>query len=150
MAFPHKWNMHFDLLEVVVRIPTCKSWWFTTWHIAAMWYQSRLCPVEGSAQTKVQLNSTFFFSIKKRKISLKAMEQIKWPQTCNLLYLWRLSSCLQVGEMLARYDVEKQCAIEKRDNELAKKKKELMDDYRRRVYQQLEVYNLLDMAMVSR
>lgn len=57
--------------------------------------------------------------------------------------------CLQVGERLARYDVEKQCAIEKRDYELAKKKKELMEDYRRSVYQQLEVYNLLDMAMVS-
>lgn len=77
------------------------------------------------------------------------MEQLKWPQTCNLLYLWHLSFCLQVGEMLARYDVEKQCAIEKRDYELAKRKKELMEDYRRRVYQQLEVYNLLDMAMVS-
>lgn len=60
MAFPHKWNMHFDLLEVVVQFPTCKSWWFTTWHIAAMWYQSRLCPLKGSAQTKLQLNSTFF------------------------------------------------------------------------------------------
>lgn len=57
---------------------------------------------------------------------------------------------LQVGEMLARYDVEKQCAVEKRDYELAEEKTELMEDYRRRVYQQLEVYNLLDMAMVSR
>lgn len=58
--------------------------------------------------------------------------------------------CLQVGERLARYDVEKQCAIEKREYDLAKKKKEVMEDYRRSVYQQLEVYNLLDMAMVSR
>lgn len=54
-----------------------------------------------------------------------------------------------MGERLARYDVEKQCAIEKRDYELAKRKKELMEDYRRSVYQQLEVYNLLDTAMVS-
>lgn len=57
--------------------------------------------------------------------------------------------CLQVGERLARYDVEKQCALEKRDYELAKKKKELMEDYRRSVYQQLELYNLMDTAMVS-
>ncbi|CAG01762.1 unnamed protein product, partial [Tetraodon nigroviridis] len=55
----------------------------------------------------------------------------------------------KVGERLARYDVEKQCAIEKRDYELAKMKKELMENYRRSVYQQLEVYNLLDTAMVT-
>lgn len=54
-----------------------------------------------------------------------------------------------MGERLARYDVEKQCAIGKRDYELAKKKKEQMEDYRRSVYMQLEVYNLLDTAMVS-
>lgn len=54
-----------------------------------------------------------------------------------------------MGERLARYDVEKQCAINKREYDLAKKKKEVMEDYRRSVYQQLEVYNLLDMAMVS-
>uniref|UniRef100_H3D016 Centrosomal protein of 104 kDa n=1 Tax=Tetraodon nigroviridis TaxID=99883 RepID=H3D016_TETNG len=54
----------------------------------------------------------------------------------------------KVGERLARYDVEKQCAIEKRDYELAKMKKELMENYRRSVYQQLEVYNLLDTAMI--
>lgn len=57
---------------------------------------------------------------------------------------------LQVGERLARYDVEKQCAAEKGDYELAKKKGELMEDYRRSVYQQLAVFNLLDMAAVSR
>lgn len=54
-----------------------------------------------------------------------------------------------MGERLARYDVEKQCAIGKRDYELARKKEEQMEDYRRSVYQQLEVYNLLDTAMVS-
>lgn len=56
---------------------------------------------------------------------------------------------LQVGERLARYDVEKQCAIEKEDYDLAKEKKELMEEYRKSVYQQLEVHNLLDMTMVS-
>lgn len=60
-----------------------------------------------------------------------------------------LSWVFQVGERLARYDVEKQCAIEKEDYDLAKKKKELMEDYRKSVYQQLEVHNLLDMEMVS-
>ncbi|TNN35958.1 Centrosomal protein [Liparis tanakae] len=55
-----------------------------------------------------------------------------------------------VGERLARYDVEKRCAIEKEDYDLAKKKKELMEEYRRSVYQQLEVHNLLDMAMITR
>lgn len=50
---------------------------------------------------------------------------------------------------MARYDVEKRCAIEKENYELAKKKKELMEDYRKSVYQQLEVHNLLDMAMIS-
>lgn len=54
-----------------------------------------------------------------------------------------------MGERLARYDVDKRCAIEKEDYDLAKKKKELMEEYRRSVYQQLEVHNLLDMSMVS-
>lgn len=49
---------------------------------------------------------------------------------------------------MARYDVEKRCAIEKEDYDLAKKKKELMEEYRKSVYQQLEVHNLLDMTMV--
>lgn len=53
-----------------------------------------------------------------------------------------------MGERLARYDVEKRCAIEKEDYDLAKKKKELMEEYRRTVYQQLEVHNLLDMTTV--
>ncbi|XP_047227490.1 centrosomal protein of 104 kDa isoform X4 [Girardinichthys multiradiatus] len=56
----------------------------------------------------------------------------------------------KVGERLARYDVEKKCAIEKEDYDLAKKKKELMDEYRMSVYQQLEVHNLLDVTMITR
>lgn len=50
---------------------------------------------------------------------------------------------------MARYDVEKRCAIEKEDYDMARKKKEQMEEYRKSVYQQLEVHNLLDMAMVS-
>lgn len=53
-----------------------------------------------------------------------------------------------MGERLARYDVEKQCAIDKGDRDQARKKKEQMEEYRKSVYQQLEVHNLLDMAMV--
>ncbi|XP_061592671.1 centrosomal protein of 104 kDa isoform X2 [Cololabis saira] len=56
----------------------------------------------------------------------------------------------KVGERLARYDVEKRCAIEKEDYDLAKKKKELMKEYRKSVYQQLEVHNLLDMTAITR
>lgn len=56
---------------------------------------------------------------------------------------------IQAGEHLARLDVEKQCAMEKEEYDLAKKKKDEMDGYRRSVYQQLEVHNLFDMAMVS-
>ncbi|KAM9752018.1 centrosomal protein of 104 kDa isoform 2-T2 [Menidia menidia] len=53
----------------------------------------------------------------------------------------------KVGERLARYDVEKRCAIEKEDYDLAKKKKELMEEYRNSVYKELQVHNLLDMTM---
>ncbi|TWW56239.1 Centrosomal protein of 104 kDa [Takifugu flavidus] len=77
----------------------------------------------------------------------EAVRQENYEEAKNLKQA--IADLQKVGEMLARYDVEKQCAIEKRDYELAKKKQELMEDYRRRVYQQLEVYNLLDMAMVA-
>ncbi|XP_029689126.1 centrosomal protein of 104 kDa isoform X2 [Takifugu rubripes] len=77
----------------------------------------------------------------------EAVRQENYEEAKNLKQA--IADLQKVGEMLARYDVEKQCAIEKRDYELAKKKQELMEDYRRRVYQQLEVYNLLDMAMSS-
>ncbi|XP_056895841.1 centrosomal protein of 104 kDa isoform X1 [Takifugu flavidus] len=76
----------------------------------------------------------------------EAVRQENYEEAKNLKQA--IADLQKVGEMLARYDVEKQCAIEKRDYELAKKKQELMEDYRRRVYQQLEVYNLLDMAMI--
>ncbi|XP_029910924.1 centrosomal protein of 104 kDa isoform X2 [Myripristis murdjan] len=56
----------------------------------------------------------------------------------------------KVGEHLARYDVEKRCAIEKEDYDLAKRKKEQMEEYRKTVYQQLEVHNLLDMATITK
>uniref|UniRef100_A0A8D0CPH9 Centrosomal protein of 104 kDa n=1 Tax=Sander lucioperca TaxID=283035 RepID=A0A8D0CPH9_SANLU len=75
------------------------------------------------------------------------VRQEKYEQAKNLKQA--IADLQKVGERLARYDVEKRCAIEKEDYDLAKKKKELMEEYRRSVYQQLEVHNLLDMAMVS-
>lgn len=56
----------------------------------------------------------------------------------------------KVGERLGRYEVEKRCAIEKEDYDLAKQKKLQMDDYRMKVYKQLELHNLLDMGMIRK
>ncbi|XP_065277461.1 centrosomal protein of 104 kDa [Emys orbicularis] len=50
----------------------------------------------------------------------------------------------KVGERLGRYEVEKRCAVEKEDYDLAKQKKQQMEEYRLKVYQQLELHNLLD------
>lgn len=90
------------------------------------------------------------------KVSCDFKQTASWfpylpNSTRRLDSLCRLSSsCIfQVGERLARYDVEKRCAIEKEDYDMARKKKEQMEKYRKSVYQQLEVHNLLDMAMVS-
>ncbi|XP_070696146.1 centrosomal protein of 104 kDa [Pempheris klunzingeri] len=76
------------------------------------------------------------------------VQEEKYEQAKNLKQA--IADLQKVGERLARYDVEKRCAIEKEDYDLAKKKKELMEEYRRSVYQQLEVHNLLDMAMITR
>ncbi|XP_005730787.1 centrosomal protein of 104 kDa isoform X2 [Pundamilia nyererei] len=76
------------------------------------------------------------------------VRQEKYEEAKNLKQA--IADLQKVGERLARYDVEKRCAIEKEDYDLAKKKKELMEEYRKSVYQQLEVHNLLDMTMVTR
>ncbi|XP_074500766.1 centrosomal protein of 104 kDa isoform X3 [Sebastes fasciatus] len=76
------------------------------------------------------------------------VRQEKYEQAKNLKQA--VADLQKVGERLARYDVEKRCAIEKEDYDLAKKKKELMEEYRRSVYQQLEVHNLLDMTVITR
>nr|XP_033485314.1 centrosomal protein of 104 kDa isoform X2 [Epinephelus lanceolatus] len=76
------------------------------------------------------------------------VRQEKFEQAKNLKQA--IADLQKVGERLARYDVEKRCAIEKEDYDLAKKKKELMEEYRKSVYQQLEVHNLLDMATITR
>ncbi|NWV48627.1 CE104 protein, partial [Daphoenositta chrysoptera] len=56
----------------------------------------------------------------------------------------------KVGERLGRYEVEKRYAVEKEDYDLAKKKKEQMDEYRLKVYQQLELHDLLDAQLMIR
>uniref|UniRef100_A0A452IU67 Centrosomal protein of 104 kDa n=1 Tax=Gopherus agassizii TaxID=38772 RepID=A0A452IU67_9SAUR len=62
------------------------------------------------------------------------------------------SSCtiFQVGERLGRYEVEKRCAVEKEDYDLAKQKKQQMEEYRLKVYQQLELHSLLDPELMIR
>ncbi|KAM9476276.1 centrosomal protein of 104 kDa isoform 2-T3 [Clarias gariepinus] len=56
----------------------------------------------------------------------------------------------KVGECLGRYDVEKHSAIEREDYDTAKQKKEQMEAYRLKVYQQLELHELLDMSQIHR
>ncbi|NWY62131.1 CE104 protein, partial [Chionis minor] len=56
----------------------------------------------------------------------------------------------KVGERLGQYEVEKRYAVEKEDYDLAKKKKQQMEAYRLKVYQQLELHNLLDAELMIR
>ncbi|XP_045155153.1 centrosomal protein of 104 kDa [Echinops telfairi] len=56
----------------------------------------------------------------------------------------------KVGERLGRYEVEKRCAVEKEDYDLAKEKKQQMEQYRTKVYQQLELHNLMDAELMRR
>lgn len=56
---------------------------------------------------------------------------------------------MQVGERLGRYEVEKRCAVEREDYDLAKHKKRQMEQYRGRVYAQLELHSLVDAELVG-
>ncbi|NWX12860.1 CE104 protein, partial [Aegotheles bennettii] len=56
----------------------------------------------------------------------------------------------KVGERLARYEVEKRYAVEKEDYDLAKKKKQQMEAYRMKVYEQLDLHDLLDAELMIR
>ena len=56
---------------------------------------------------------------------------------------------LQVGERLGRYEVEKRCAVEKEDYDLAKEKKQQMERYRSRVYGQLRLHELVGAELVG-
>lgn len=55
----------------------------------------------------------------------------------------------QVGERLGRYEVEKRCAVEKEDYDLAKEKKQQMELFRSRVYEQLQLHTLVDAELVG-
>nr|XP_020731793.1 centrosomal protein of 104 kDa isoform X4 [Odocoileus virginianus texanus] len=49
----------------------------------------------------------------------------------------------KVGERLGRYEVEKRRAVEKEDYDLAKEKKQQMERFRSRVYEQLQLHQLV-------
>lgn len=56
---------------------------------------------------------------------------------------------LQVGERLGRFEVEKRCAVEREDYDLAKEKKLQMERFRSRVYEQLQQHSLVDAEPVG-
>lgn len=56
---------------------------------------------------------------------------------------------LQVGERLGRFEVEKRCAVEREDYDLAKEKKLQMERFRSRVYEQLQRHSLVDAEPVG-
>lgn len=55
--------------------------------------------------------------------------------------------CAQVGERLGRYEVEKRCAVEKEDYDLAKHKKRQMEQYRTWAFERLR--SLVDAELVG-
>ncbi|XP_051895592.1 centrosomal protein of 104 kDa isoform X2 [Pristis pectinata] len=86
-----------------------------------------------------------------RKLDEEKREAVKHERYDFAKKLKQAIADLQkVGERLGRYEVEKRCAIEKEDYDLAKQKKSQMDDYRMKVYKQLELHNLLDMGMIRK
>ncbi|XP_061701087.1 centrosomal protein of 104 kDa isoform X2 [Syngnathoides biaculeatus] len=85
-----------------------------------------------------------------RQLHGKKQDMLHQERFEQAKYLKQAIADLQkAGEHLARFDVERQSAMEKKEYDLAKKKKDEMDEYRRSVYQQLEVHNLLDMGMIT-
>eukprot|EP00062_Callorhinchus_milii_P012732 gi/632960076/ref/XP_007895989.1/ PREDICTED: centrosomal protein of 104 kDa isoform X2 [Callorhinchus milii] len=86
-----------------------------------------------------------------RKVDEKKHEAVKHERYDYAKKLKQAIADLQkVGERLGRYEVEKRCAVEKEDYDLAKQKKQQMVEYRQKVYQQLELHNLLDLGMIRR
>ncbi|XP_073172642.1 centrosomal protein of 104 kDa isoform X3 [Lepidochelys kempii] len=80
-----------------------------------------------------------------RKLDEKKHEAVRHERYDYAKKLKQAIADLQkVGERLGRYEVEKRCAVEKEDYDLAKQKKQQMEEYRLKVYQQLELHNLLD------
>ena len=71
------------------------------------------------------------------------------------LYVFRLENgcnvwfvCVQVGERLGKFEVEKRQAVENEDYDRAKQKKSQMDEYRMQMYKQLEIENLIEITQV--
>ncbi|XP_027699696.1 centrosomal protein of 104 kDa-like isoform X2 [Vombatus ursinus] len=85
-----------------------------------------------------------------RRLDEKKREAVQKERYDHAKKLKQAIADLQkVGERLGRYDVEKRCAVEKEDYDLAKEKKQQMEQYRSKVYQQLQLHNLLDSEMVD-
>uniref|UniRef100_A0A8C5Q8W8 Centrosomal protein 104 n=1 Tax=Leptobrachium leishanense TaxID=445787 RepID=A0A8C5Q8W8_9ANUR len=86
-----------------------------------------------------------------RKLDEKKQEAVRHERYDYAKKLKQAIADLQkVGERLGRYEVEKRCAVEKEDYDLAKQKKQQMEEYRQKVYQQLELHDLLDIAVIPR
>uniref|UniRef100_A0A8D0GX11 Centrosomal protein of 104 kDa n=1 Tax=Sphenodon punctatus TaxID=8508 RepID=A0A8D0GX11_SPHPU len=86
-----------------------------------------------------------------RKLDEKKHEAVRQERYDYAKKLKQAIADLQkVGERLGRYEVEKRCAVEKEDYDLAKQKKQQMEEYRIKVYQQLELHNLLDPDLMIR
>ncbi|XP_048375187.1 centrosomal protein of 104 kDa [Sphaerodactylus townsendi] len=86
-----------------------------------------------------------------RKLDEKKYEAVRHEHYDHAKKLKQAIADLQkVGERLGRYEVEKRCAVEREDYDLAKQKKQQMEEYRLRVYQQLELHNLLDPDLTIR
>ncbi|XP_078001866.1 centrosomal protein of 104 kDa isoform X2 [Phascolarctos cinereus] len=86
-----------------------------------------------------------------RRLDEKKREAVQKERYDHAKKLKQAIADLQkVGERLGRYDVEKRCAVEKEDYDLAKEKKQQMEQYRSKVYQQLQLHNLLDSEMIRK
>ncbi|XP_063001151.1 centrosomal protein of 104 kDa [Elgaria multicarinata webbii] len=86
-----------------------------------------------------------------RKLDEKKYEAVRQEHYDHAKKLKQAIADLQkVGERLGRYEVEKRCAVEREDYDLAKQKKQQMEEYRLKVYQQLELHNLLDPDLMIR
>lgn len=53
-----------------------------------------------------------------------------------------------MGEKLGKFEVEKRQAVESEDYDKAKQKKLQMDEYRKQVYEQLQISQILDVSKV--
>ncbi|XP_067328917.1 centrosomal protein of 104 kDa isoform X1 [Anolis sagrei] len=86
-----------------------------------------------------------------RKLDEKKHDAVRQEHYDHAKKLKQAIADLQkVGERLGRYEVEKRCAVEREDYDLAKQKKQQMEEYRLKVYQQLELHNLLDPDLMVR